>query len=108
MISAGGLSATNSTAGVGTQGVGIESQLGRLQQQLSECVNCPTANTPEGKSKIQALSDQIGAIKTRMLEVQPVNANQIQDGQSIIPPQASFTNRPVQGATVGGVINISV
>lgn len=108
MLSASGLSATGAILGVGMPAGGLDAQLGRLQQQLSDCVNCPTAQTTEGKSKIQAVSDQISAIKARMEQAQRVSVNQVQDVQPVNKTQASFDNSPVQGSTIGGVINISV
>ena len=87
---------------------GPDPKLSQLQQQLSDCVNCPTANTTEGKAKIQAISDQISAIKSRAQQTQPANANQVPDIQTLIKNQVGFDNRPIQGSAIGGVINISV
>lgn len=45
---------------------GLEVQLARLQSELSDCVNCASANTAEGKAKIQELSNQINSIRARI------------------------------------------
>ncbi|MDR3391665.1 MAG: FlxA-like family protein [Sulfuriferula sp.] len=87
---------------------GMESQLNRLQQQLSECVNCSTGGTPEGKAKAQAISDQISSLRTRIQEAPQVNLNPLQSVQTTDSNQFSFQNRPTPGAPVGSVINISV
>ena len=45
---------------------GLEAQLDRYRKQLSDCVNCSSAKTPEGKAKIEELSNRIGEIKARI------------------------------------------
>ncbi|MFH1494900.1 MAG: hypothetical protein ABIG70_08905 [Pseudomonadota bacterium] len=47
---------------------GLEARLARYQRELSNCVKCNTANTREGRESIQALSDKISALKTRIEE----------------------------------------
>jgi hypothetical protein len=42
---------------------GLEGQLARYQVQLADWVNCPSCKTPEGKAKIQELSDKVSEIK---------------------------------------------
>ncbi len=38
-------------------------QLQRLQQQLSECVNCATGKTPEGKASADAIRARISEVE---------------------------------------------
>ena len=83
--------------GVRPQGIGLDAQLGRLQKELAECVNCASAKTTDGQAKIQAVSDKISAIKSRINDAQQVNN---------VPPNPE--NRPILDAVVGGIINISV
>jgi hypothetical protein len=46
----------------------LQAQLQRYQQQLSECINCASAATPEGKADIEAISARIGQLKGRMAQ----------------------------------------
>lgn len=49
---------------------GLENQLARYRQQLSDCVNCAaTSKTPQGQETARALSDKISQIKSRLEEV---------------------------------------
>lgn len=45
---------------------GLEAQLSRCRQQLSETVNCSSYHTLEGKNKAQALSNKIGELEGRI------------------------------------------
>ena len=64
MIPAIGASA--STPSFSTGGAALQGQLARYEKELSACVNCSTANTTEGKQKIQLISSQIEQIKARI------------------------------------------
>ena len=46
----------------------LQAQLQRYEQQLSECVNCASAKTPEGKADIDTISARIGQVKARMAQ----------------------------------------
>jgi len=50
---------TNSAASAGA----LQAQLAQYQRQLSDCVNCSSANTPEGKQQIAEISGKINALK---------------------------------------------
>ena len=68
--------------GVRPQGIGLDAQLGRLQKELAECLNCASAKTTDGQSKIQAISDKISAIKSRINDAAssatvPINTTQL-------------------------------
>ena len=41
-------------------------QLQRLQQQLSDCVNCATGKTPEGKAAADAIRARISLVEQRI------------------------------------------
>lgn len=67
------VSAINSSPSLGPAGSGpsvasLQAQLDRCQKQLSDNVNCASANTREGKETIQALSNKISEIKARIQE----------------------------------------
>jgi len=44
---------------------GHDAELAKLQKELSDCVNCNSAKTSEGKTKIQAVAGKISAIKAK-------------------------------------------
>jgi hypothetical protein len=46
----------------------LQSQLQRYQQQLSECVNCATADTPRGKADIAAIGARISDVQQRIAQ----------------------------------------
>lgn len=50
--------------------VSLQSQLERNQKQLSDCVNCASAKTPQGKADIQAISARISQIEQRIAQAQ--------------------------------------
>jgi hypothetical protein len=43
--------------------VGLRAKLDRYEKQLSDCVNCASAKTPEGKADIAAISAKIDEVK---------------------------------------------
>ena len=46
--------------------VALRADLARYEKQLSDCVNCSSARTPEGKRNIQDLNARIGDLKARL------------------------------------------
>ncbi|MET3107648.1 hypothetical protein AAKU67_001908 [Oxalobacteraceae bacterium GrIS 2.11] len=48
---------------------GLEAQLKKYQKQLSECVNCDSSKTTEGKAQIQSISSSISDVKARIDKV---------------------------------------
>jgi hypothetical protein len=68
--------AASATASATAYGAGapsatsLQAQLERYQKQLSDCVNCASAKTPQGKSDIQAISARISQIEQRIAEAQ--------------------------------------
>ena len=42
---------------------GLQAQLQRFQQQLSDCVNCASASTPQGKADIDAIAARISQVQ---------------------------------------------
>ena len=44
----------------------LQAQLDRCEKQLSDQVNCSSANTTAGKAKIRELSDRISVLKQHM------------------------------------------
>lgn len=69
MVQAIGGTATNTTYASPGKAAGLEYQLSRYQKQLSECVNCASAKTPQGKADIEAISGKISSLRLRIDEV---------------------------------------
>jgi hypothetical protein len=73
MVSAVGSSTASSaahTAGAST--AGIEAQIVRYKKELSDCVNCASSKTPEGKAAIQAITIKISSAHAR---IEKINAD---------------------------------
>ncbi|MFZ6691272.1 hypothetical protein [Undibacterium sp. SXout20W] len=69
---------TDSAASAGE----LQAQLAQYQRQLSDCVNCSSANTPEGKQQISEISSKISAIK------QTIQASQANALKQVATPKA--------------------
>lgn len=54
-----------SSQGTGSR-VALRADLTRYEKQLSDCVNCSSAKTPEGKRNIQDLGTRISALKAQL------------------------------------------
>lgn len=48
-------------------------QLQRLQQQLSDCVNCASGKTPEGKAAADAIRGKISQVEQRIAQSDQVD-----------------------------------
>jgi len=48
---------------------GLEAQIARYKKELSNCVNCDSAKTSEGKANIQALSNKISKLTSQVQEI---------------------------------------
>lgn len=48
-------------------------QLQRLQQQLSECVNCASGKTPEGRAQADAIRGRISQLENRIAQSDQVS-----------------------------------
>ncbi len=58
-----------------TPGV-LQAQLTKVEGQLRDCVNCDSARTPEGKAKIQALTNQAQSIRAKLEAAQRVRPSE--------------------------------
>jgi hypothetical protein len=65
-ISAVGSSVFSSLFGAGQSTAGLEAQLAKYQVQLADWVSCPSCKTPEGKAKIQELSNKVSDTQQRI------------------------------------------
>ena len=60
----------------------LQAQLQRYQKQLSDCVNCPSSKTPQGKADIQAISARISQVKQSIEQAANAQANPAVPSQS--------------------------
>jgi hypothetical protein len=116
MVAAIGSTALPSSSTSVSPTAGLEAQIIRYQKQLSDCVNCDSANTAQGKETIQEISNKISAAKAKIEEVnvsKPVSRTVSTDNQvnaTVKQDQASaVSNGPQQSGigTVGTLINVS-
>ncbi len=81
---------------------GLEARLERYQKELSDCVNCDSAKTPEGKQKIQDVSSKISEIKTRIEEIAAAKSK---TQPAKINAAVSAASRPAD-ATLGSRVDV--
>ncbi|MCU6433721.1 FlxA-like family protein [Undibacterium sp. Jales W-56] len=93
----GAINATNPTNSAALA-ASLQAQLAIYQQQLSDCVNCASSKTIEGKEQIQSLSAKISGVRARIDQVSSTNAN-----RQTVP---SATNQDAD-IDPGKVLNIS-
>lgn len=70
---------TQATGGGPDGGARVE--LAKLQREYSACVNCASADTPEGKLNIQRLETRIGSLQAR-IERRSVSAASSNEGST--------------------------
>lgn len=88
MVSAIGSSpADYAASSVAASTAGIEAQLSRYKKELSDCVSCSTADTPEGKAQIQELSNKINLAEARLADVDNV--------KQLTKPEESGPSTPI-------------
>jgi hypothetical protein len=80
-----------------TSPASLQAQLQRYQHQLSDCVNCSSAKTPQGKSDIQAISAKIGEVQRRIANPDDGQATQ---ASKVKPSQQSTAASGLQGNTI--------
>jgi len=99
-----GASTTPSTAygSGGPSAASLQAQLQRYQQQLSDCVNCASAKTPQGKADIQAISARISEVKQSIAQTDQAPANPA----DAVAPASTPASPPFQFSGVGNVINV--
>ncbi|MES2102968.1 MAG: FlxA-like family protein [Pseudomonadota bacterium] len=61
--------AANTAGSAGSANAALQAQLERYQKELSDCVNCASAKTPEGKTQIDDISSKISELKSRIEKV---------------------------------------
>jgi hypothetical protein len=92
--------ATSAYGGGAPSAVSLQAQLQRYQKQLSECVNCASAKTLQGKSDIQAIAARISQIEQRIAQAVNAGGAPLGVGLSAASPVTSAST------TYGGLINV--
>jgi hypothetical protein len=66
MVAAIGSSPVASVVQVGSTSGGIEAQIAQYKKELSGCVNCGSAKTPQGQAAIQSVAAKISVAEARL------------------------------------------
>jgi hypothetical protein len=126
MVAAIGSSTLPSSSTSVSPTAGLEAQIIRYQKQLSDCVNCDSANTAQGKENIQAISNKISAARAKIEEInvsRPISQTVSMDNQvnatakqdeaaataAAVNQASAVSNGPQRSTTgtVGTLINVS-
>lgn len=91
-----GFVVTPDSAGGKPSAASLQAQLQRFEQQLSDCVNCASAKTPQGKADIQAAAARISQVRERIASIDNATATRP-------PAAASSPSSPVRQ---GGLIDV--
>lgn len=78
--------------------VGLQAQLQRFQQQLSDCVNCALATTPQGKSDIQAIVARISQVQQSIAEID--SGQFARSGAATQPAAPAASANALQGSVI--------
>jgi hypothetical protein len=62
----------------------LRAQLSRYEKERSECINCPSARTLEGKQNIQKLDAAIDSLKGQLDGVRQTSSVGTQAGAQVI------------------------
>ncbi|MFI4938788.1 MAG: hypothetical protein ACHP7O_00340 [Burkholderiales bacterium] len=115
MVSAISSSIAASLSGAGASAAILQAQLDRYQKQLSDCVNCSSAKTPEGQAAIRDLLSKISVVKARIEQTTaakpnaPAAVNSSKDApvsgkRNNIAATAASSSATT--ATVGSILNV--
>jgi len=55
----------------GSGNTSLRAQIARVEKERSECVNCASAKTLQGKQNIQSLDSEIKTLKAQLTTTQP-------------------------------------
>lgn len=87
----------------GPSAASLQAQLQRYQQQLSDCVNCASAKTPEGKKAIQELAAKVSQVTQKLGALQNSAATNATAAGSKVAEGAAKAGRHGQP---GGTIDV--
>lgn len=101
-VAAAGYAASYSSAtNPALSAASLQAQIAVYQRQLSDCVNCSSASTIEGKNNIQQISGKISAAKAQIQQLQ-------QSAPPPATPTASVNNSGNANASVNAVASSPV
>lgn len=106
-----GNAAATSAASKGSADAALQAQLDRYQKELSDCVNCSSAKTPEGKTQIDEISSKISDLKSRIDKVGGAKASDSTDQTTSSTAKlknhesGSQASNQVDGATAANAVN---
>ncbi len=66
----------------------LRAELARYERVRTDCVNCSSAKTIEGKRNIQSLDTQISALKAKLTVVQQPDASTSRAGSEAVSSSA--------------------
>jgi hypothetical protein len=87
----------------GASASALQGQLARYQQELSDCVNCASSKTLEGKQKIQQISEKISDLKARIETADASSASKAPDRQAASESSSNLAARP---DALGAVVDV--
>ncbi|MBC7452717.1 MAG: FlxA-like family protein [Massilia sp.] len=79
--------------GVKPSPANLQAQLQRYEQQLSDCVNCASAKTPQGKSNIQSIAARISQIRQSIVQIDSGQSARSGGATQAVAP-AAFRSAP--------------
>lgn len=123
MLQAIGASSVTTASGGGSATAVLEGQLNRYQVQLADWCHCVSANTPEGKAKIQDLTDKANAVQAQLDRVRATQSRQsspnVANGNPDLGVGLATSNlqgaggggtsvapRPASFSTVGSIVDV--
>lgn len=92
MVASIGTSNTFSYADTVKPSTGLEFELAKYQKELSDFVNCDSANTTEGRSKIQEIHNKISTVQARIERLAVAESNR----ESKLNPNAAAENKSLE------------
>ncbi len=100
MVAPIGTTSTFSYTATVKPSTGLEFELAKYQKELSDCVNCDSANTAEGRSKIQEIHNKISAVQVRIERLAVAESNR----ESKLNPNTAAENKSLENSvSVSGV-----
>jgi cob(I)alamin adenosyltransferase len=105
--------AVSDTTGNVPAAAALQAQLQRLQQQLSDCVNCADAKSPQNKATADALRSKISQLESRIQQSDQVserrerllNSGKVEPATSLAA-QSGTVSPTAKGAGVGQIIDV--
>ncbi len=100
----------SSCSALGYSDGNLQNLLSKLQIQLADWEGCPSHVTPQGKAKIQTLTQEVSSVENQINASGKVQSRQSQDqistnGASTTSVSSSALN--TIGQTIGALINVT-